>query len=173
MTAVFLMLTTLLVVASVMDVRFRRIPNWLTYPAVLIGIGFHTLSLGIDGFLFGAAGMLLGFGILIIFYLVGGMGAGDVKLMAAVGSFLGPKGVFIAFVFTALVGGIYALVLLVRSGRTSVRLARPDTPLIFYLSSLTSGETLQENGKPEPKLCYGVAIAIGTILSIGLKGYVY
>jgi prepilin peptidase CpaA len=168
-----LLLIVVLVIALIIDMRSHRIPNWLTYPAVLFGIGFHTLSEGLDGLLFGASGTLLGFGLLIIFYLVGGMGAGDVKLMAAVGAFLGPKGVFAAFILTALVGGIYAVVLLIRSGRIGARLARLDTPFAIYLGSLTCAGSLHEARGSAPKLCYGVAIAIGTTLSIALKAYVY
>ena len=169
----FVLLVIVLVTAAIIDIRFRRIPNWLTYPAVLVGIGFHTLSRGLDGFLFSTAGMFLGLGLLVAFYLVGGMGAGDVKLMAAVGAFLGPKGALTAFVLTALVGGIYALVLLVRSGRAGAILARFGTPLTLYLSTLMGPGPIQDIGGAAPKLCYGVAITIGTLLSIALKGTLY
>lgn len=172
MTLLTALLLTILIAASVTDIRSRRIPNWLTFPAVVFGIGFHTMSRGLDGFFFSGTGMLLGLGVLIVFYLVGGMGAGDVKLMAAVGAFLGPKGVFAAFIFSALVGGIYAVALLIR-GMNKARLVRLGTPLALYLDSLTDRGTIEEAGKATPRLCYGVAISIGTILSVALKGYLY
>jgi prepilin peptidase CpaA len=172
-TLLFVLLVMILITASVIDIRSHRIPNWLTYPAVLFGIGFHTLLRGFDGLFLSGTGMLLGFGFLIVFYLVGGMGAGDVKLMAVVGAFLGPKGVFAAFIFTALVGGIYAIVLLIRGGRPGARLAGLGTPFAFYLGGLTSSGSIDETTRAVPKLCYGVAITIGTVLSMGLKGYFY
>ena len=173
MTALFVLLLMILITASVTDILSHRIPNWLTYPAVLFGVGSHTLLQGLDGLFFSGSGVLLGFGLLIVFYLVGGMGAGDVKLMAAVGAFLGPKGVFAAFIFTALAGGIYAVALLIRGGRLGATLARLGTPFALYLGSLTSAGSIDETTRAAPKLCYGVAITIGTILSIALKGHIY
>ena len=173
MTLLVVLLVMILIAASFIDIRSHRIPNWLTYPAVMFGIGAHTLLQGLDGLFFSGSGMLLGFGLLIVFYLVGGMGAGDVKLMAAVGAFLGPKGVFAAFIFTALAGGIYAVALLIRGGRLGATLARLGTPFALYLGSLTSAGSIDETTRAAPKLCYGVAITIGTILSIALKGHIY
>ena len=67
-------------IAAVTDIRSRRIPNWLTYSAILLGVGYHTIVNGPQGFFFGAGGLFLGLALLIVFYLAGGMGAGDVKL---------------------------------------------------------------------------------------------
>ena len=118
-------------IAAVTDIRSRRIPNWLTYSAMLLGVGYHTMVSGAQGFFFGAGGLFLGLALLIVFYLMGGMGAGDVKLMGAVGALLGPKGVFIAFIFTALVGGIYAIILLLLRFRVSGTVIRLSTMFRF------------------------------------------
>jgi prepilin peptidase CpaA len=170
---VIVLLFVVLVIASIVDLRAHRIPNWLTYPAALVAIGVHTLSKGFSGFLFGIEGLALGFGLFILFYLAGGMGAGDVKLMATVGAFLGPKGVLVASIFTALVGGIYSVGLLVKSRRVGTTVARFGT-----LFTGSSGADRCVNLVPaveekSPKLCYGVAIALGTIVSIFLKGHVW
>ena len=69
----------------------------------------YSFAAGIDGFFFSLKGIAVGIGVLLIPYLLGGMGAGDAKLMGAVGGFLGAKGVFGAFLLTAAIGGIYAL----------------------------------------------------------------
>ena len=153
-------------VAAMTDIRSRRIPNWLTYSAMLLGVGHHTLANGVQGLLFSAGGLFLGLALLIVFYLAGGMGAGDVKLMGAVGALLGPKGVFIAFIFTALVGGIYAIILLLvrfRVTGTAIRLSTMFSSLQYGtgLTSLSADQT-----RKMPVLNYGVAIALGVFLSI-------
>jgi prepilin peptidase CpaA len=151
-------------VAAVTDIRSRSIPNWLTYSAMLLGVGYHTMVNGAQGFFFGAGGLFLGLGLLIVFYLAGGMGAGDVKLMGAVGALLGLKGVFTAFLFTALAGGIYAIILLLlryRVGGTVIRLST-------MFSSLRSGTKLGASSVRNEKITvlnYGVAIAIGVVFT--------
>ncbi len=158
-------------VAAITDIRCRRIPNWLTYSAMLLGIVSHTIIGGMQGFLFGAGGLFLGLALLILFYLVGGMGAGDVKLMGAVGALLGPTGVFIVFIFTALVGGIYAVILLLVRFRVKGTAARLST--MFCSLMLRTGlpaRAVDNNGKITV-LNYGVAIAIGVFLSIIWKLY--
>ena len=150
-------------IAAGLDIRSRRIPNWLTCSATLFGVGYHTILNGGHGFLFGAEGLFLGLALLIVFYALGGMGAGDVKLLAAVGALLGPKGVFITFIFTALVGGIYAMVLLFFRFRligTAVRLSTMFSSLRCGVSFSTSNT----DGEP-PALNYGVCIAIGVFLT--------
>ena len=104
-----------LVLAAAFDLRQRRIPNVLTLPVMAGGIIYWSVFSGVDGFMHGTGGLLLGIGFLVIFYLMGIMGAGDVKLMGAVGSFLGPQGVFHAFLYSAIIGGLYALFVLARS----------------------------------------------------------
>jgi prepilin peptidase CpaA len=107
--------------------------------------------------------------VFIVFYLAGGMGAGDVKLMGAVGGFLGPKGVLIAFLCTAVVGGVYALSMLAFHGYLIKTIRRYGSVLKTFL--LTK-EILYIQGSNEEKglrLCYGVAIAAGTWISIFLN----
>ena len=104
-------------IAATTDILYRKIPNAVTIPTVIFGLVFHTYLSGIDGFLFSAGGTFLGIGLLLIFYLMGMMGAGDVKLMGAVGSILGPSGVFQAFLFTAIIGGVYAIIVMAAKGQ--------------------------------------------------------
>ena len=93
------------------------------------------------------------------------MGAGDVKLMGAVGSILGPSGVFKAFLFTAVVGGIYAIILLLCRGRLIETLERIS--LSLKQSFLTTKPTfITDDGKTAPVLYYALAIWIGTSLSM-------
>ena len=106
-------LLSVLLVAVVYDLMLNKIPNLLTYPTMAFAIIYHGVTKGPAGLIFSAGGLLLGIALLILPYWVGEMGAGDAKLMGAVGAVLGPKGVFIAFLLTALTGGIYAIIALI------------------------------------------------------------
>jgi len=162
------MLTILLIVlatAVATDLLYRKIPNALTIPAAACGLMYHIYLNGLDGFLFSIKGLLLGLGLLLVFYAFGIMGAGDVKLMGSVGSILGPAAVFKAFLFTAIVGGIFSIIVLARHGQL-VSFSRRIW-LSLKLTLMTRGLTLAPGeGKPPLILCYGIAIAVGTSLSI-------
>ena len=106
------LLVFILILSAVYDIRSHKIPNFLTYSSMFLGILYNAILTGVEGILFSVVGMTTGLGILIYFYLIGGMGAGDVKLLGAVGSFLGAKGVFWSFLFSAIAGGIYSLILM-------------------------------------------------------------
>ncbi len=108
-----LLLLGVLIIAMITDIRSNRIPNWLTLPAIIIGLGINFISAGAGGLLFSIEGLLLGMGLFIVLYMLGGMGAGDVKLMGAVGAMLGPQMVLWAALYTAIAGGIYALAVIV------------------------------------------------------------
>lgn len=161
-----LYLTTVLLIAAVSDIRFQKIPNLLTYSTMFVALAYHTIMNGLAGLFFSLEGLGLGIGVLIIFYVLGGMGAGDVKLMGAVGGLLGPKGVFEAFLLTAIIGGIYSIIILVLKSYAK----KTIRGLLMKLKTCISAKqfiaiTPVEN-KKKPKLCYGVAIALGTILSV-------
>src|SRR3954463_11093362 len=96
--------------AAVSDCASRRIPNWLTYTLILGGL-IHSLIAGSTVGLSGALlGMLVGFALTFVFFAVGAMGGGDVKLLTGVGAWLGPWGVLLVFVIEALVGMAQAFV---------------------------------------------------------------
>lgn len=159
---------------AVIDLRSQKIPNLITYPTMLIALSHHWFIKGLDGLLFGLGGLVVGIGVLLIPYLMGGMGAGDAKLMGAVGGVIGAKAVLIAFILTAIVGGVYALVLILIYRRHFRG---------FFKNQVTTLKTLILTRKyipdpvgahnKRPKLCYGLAIAIGTGLYIilDLTGY--
>jgi prepilin peptidase CpaA len=101
-------------IALYTDTRRGLIPNWLTFPTLLAGLVLHGVVSGGDGLLLSAQGAGLGLGLFLIPFLLGGMGAGDVKLLAALGAFVGPEHIFATFVFSAILGGIIGAVCLVR-----------------------------------------------------------
>jgi len=166
---IIILLSVVLIIASVTDLRSQRISNRLTYSTMIFGLIYYSLTSGLAGFLQSVSGLSLGLVLLIAFYFLGGMGAGDVKLMAAVGSLLGPHGVFAAFLGTALIGGIYALLILAAKGYL------PDTLKRFGLMIRTFFLTKKFIYIPPPReekaplLCYGVAISLGTLASVAYR----
>lgn len=159
-------LTIVLLIAAVSDIRFHKIPNWLTYSTVVLAIVYSTAMKGSEGFLFSVVGVVVGIAVLIPFYLMGGMGAGDVKLMGAVGGLLGPKGVFRAFLFTAIMGAIWALALLTFHGRLKETTQRFKTILRTFILTRQFIYTPSPEGEKRPGLCYGLVIASGTFISV-------
>ena len=99
-------------IASYTDLKFARIPNKLTLSAAALGFIINFIFKGTSGLLFSAAGLAAGLGLLLIPYLLGGIGGGDVKLLAATGAIGGAKFVFFTTLFGALAGGVLALVIL-------------------------------------------------------------
>jgi prepilin peptidase CpaA len=101
-------------IAAIMDVRSLRVYNALTFPLLATGILFHILLPWGQGAAHTLCGAGLGFGVLFLFFLMGGIGAGDVKLLAGVGAWLGPVMTFVIFVITGLAAGLYSLVVILK-----------------------------------------------------------
>jgi len=96
-------------IGSVTDVRERRIPNLVTGPAIAAGLALHAICGGLRGLGDSALAGVIAGGIFLVFFLAGGMGAGDVKLMAAVGCFSGLSSLPLVVISTAIAGGVLAL----------------------------------------------------------------
>jgi prepilin peptidase CpaA len=160
-----ILLSLALILATVYDLREQRIPNAVTLPVMAFSIIYFIYLNGLDGFLHCISGLSLGLVLLLPFYIMDGMGAGDVKLMGAVGSIMGPQGVFVAFLYSAIVGGVYALFILARSKALSQTVRRYGMILKGYLFT---GQLIYipPNEGRLPPLCYGLAISIGTVLSV-------
>ena len=106
---IIVLLAFLLGTAVMTDLRLSRIPNWLTFPAMTIALGAHMWTNGVAGLFFSLTGLGAGFALFLIIYLAGHIGAGDVKLMAAVGALMGPYGALLSGMLAMVVGGGYAL----------------------------------------------------------------
>ena len=104
-------------IGSVHDVRERRIPNLVTGPAILAALALHAVSGGWSALAGSALAGLIAGGIFLVFFLAGGMGAGDVKLMTAVACFLSLTSLRMVMLSTVVAGGLYALAVGVRNGR--------------------------------------------------------
>lgn len=159
-----IILIAVLLTAVITDLRSYRIPNWLTVPAMACGLLIHTLINWTGGLVVSLEGLGLGFGLFLIFYLMGGMGAGDVKLMAVVGSFLGPRGVLYAALLTGLLGGLYAVAAMASCWGLRAT-ARQAIAMLTTLSFSQEG-TLSVTKQASLRLRYALAISLGTLLSM-------
>lgn len=112
------LLALLLAVSFYSDLKHRHIYNALIGPVVLLALLIQLAQGGLAGFQSWLGGLLLGGALLLPPYLMGGMGAGDVKLLAAVGALQGPSFVLAAFIISALIGGLLSLYVLMRKGTT-------------------------------------------------------
>ncbi|MGD0775177.1 MAG: A24 family peptidase [Candidatus Solibacter sp.] len=167
-----MVLLVMLLTAAVFDVLYRRIPNWLTVTGALLGIAMNTL-IGPPqaGLVFSLVGLAVAFGIYAAFYALRAMGAGDVKLMAAIGALVGWQRWFGIFFVTALIGGVMAIILVVARGR----LKRTFFNVSFILSEMKSGrpaylknEELDVKNKKALGLPHAAVIAVSTVFYLAL-----
>jgi prepilin peptidase CpaA len=169
-----ILLFVLLVVAAVIDCRTFRIPNWLTLAGALAGLLSSTINTGrpLDGFLWALAGMGVGLLIMLPFYALRVMGAGDVKLIAAIGAFLGFPAILYAVLFTFVTGGIAALAFAV-FGKLTRRMANNLGAIAWSvtLAAITGTSPAASIKQVESvgKLPYAVSIGIGTTAYIVAK----
>jgi prepilin peptidase CpaA len=150
-----------LAAAVVTDVRTRRIPNWLTGAIAAGGFGL-AFGGGTVTPLQALLGMLAGLLLMMPGHVIGATGAGDVKLMAAVGAVVGPDVAFRAFLYSAVAGGVFAVAVAVRRGILASTLqdaGRLVTAPSIARSSIESPTRLN-------RFAYGPAIAVGTLVSL-------
>jgi prepilin peptidase CpaA len=143
--------------SAAIDLRTRRVPNWLTFGLAALGLVLavargHQLWYAIGG-------LVLGFGLMLPGHIVGATGAGDVKLLAALGSWLGPAGTATAFVYAALAGGVLAIIVAVHRGRLRTTMERTA------VLARSGGSLAAEIGRAPAasRFAYAPAIALGAI----------
>lgn len=148
------------------DLRSQKIYNRVLCPALIYALSYYSVTAGMQGVLFSLKGAGLGIVLFLLPYLMGGIGAGDVKLLAIVGVLKGTEFVFYSFILAAITGGIIALFILIRRGEILKTLRRLVTVLkIAILSRLTVWNMPSLNDEEKISFPYGVAIAVGSILS--------
>ncbi len=158
------MAVTVAVCAAVIDVRERRIPNRVTYPAMLAGLAAQGMLHGWRGLVVSAAGGLLFGGVFLLFYLIRGIGAGDVKLAAALGCIVGPSASLQVLFATALAGGALAIAFMVVSGRVIETLRNTLWVAAFHAHhGLQTHPTVNLDNPGALRMPYGLAFAAGTL----------
>lgn len=155
-----------LAVATVADLRSRRIPNWLVFPFMALGLGVSGWLYGWHGLVKSAEGLLLGLVVFGVLGFLGGMGMGDVKLVAAIGAWIGPSQLVLALVLTAIAGGLMALCWAAAGGFMG-ELFRGTGDLIFGIKDrgLRPHPELVLSNPVSRKMPYAPAIALGTLVS--------
>jgi len=102
----------LLLIALITDVKDEKLPNWLTMSGICFGLIYHLIVNGIDGFIFSVLGMLVAGGIFLVLYFFKALGAGDVKLFAAIGAIVGMQLVLYMMMYSILFAGLLAIIIL-------------------------------------------------------------
>ena len=162
-----LFLVPLAVLIIYHDVRYRRIPNAFVLATLIGGLTLNLIMGGLQGGLYSAGGCVLAFILMFILHVFGAMGAGDVKLFAAIGSVLGAQLVLPTFVVVVLTGGVLALVTVVRSGVFATTMHR----VLQILVGLLPGWQMPKFSVPADRrltIPYGVAITIGAIIATAI-----
>jgi len=155
-----------LCVATITDLRSRRIPNWLVLPFLVAGVVVSGWMYGWHGIAQSFSGLVLGMLIFGTLFWMGSMGMGDVKLCVAIGAWIGPSQLFTALVLTGLAGGLMALCWAVYGGFLA-DLFKGSGELIFGLKKrgLRPHPELVLANPLARKMPYAPAIAIGTLIS--------
>lgn len=171
-----------LIVAAWIDGKQLKVPNWLTYPMAFSGLIYHAIASGMGtwsegGFLGAFASMWVGIFCLLPIYAVGGMGAGDVKLMAGMGAWLACiQQTWEAFVVSVFVGAFMGLVMALRSGKFFHHLANAQQILGEWMTIRDPHELSRIAAERKPRmhlLPYGIPICIGSIGYFVVQGLVF
>jgi prepilin peptidase CpaA len=153
------------------DVKTRRIPNYLTLGTAVAGLAYNFLSHGVPGLTDGFLGMLLGFALLILPYILGGMGAGDVKALAALGAWLGPQLTVYLFCYMGIAGGLIAVGYLMWQGLLWGKIKQGWNFLVNLILCRRAGAPPPPStAKLTEGIPYGVAIAVGMVVLVGVGG---
>lgn len=178
-TIALIVVTVMAFVAAVVDLRQFRVPNALTFPLAILGLTFHATVNGLGGLQYSLGGIVIGLVALFLFYVMGVMGAGDVKLLAAIGAWIGAANVVYVFCVAGIVTGIHSLVVLTWQRRLR------EIPAIFQVAAvqmMTLGRHIartdsaslaavtQRPDRHRYVMPFAVMIAIGVLL-VALKQF--
>ena len=159
-------IVVVVVIASITDLRSRRIPNWLVFPFILAGIVASTVVGGWSGLGHSILGVLTAAGLMGLLYVLGGMGMGDVKLCAGVGAWVGPHQLVSALMFMGLAGGVMVFGwALCRGFLKELLTGAGDLIFSFGKRGLQPHPTLVLSNPAARRMPYAPAIALGAILS--------
>jgi prepilin peptidase CpaA len=156
--------------ACITDLKSRRIPNVLTFGATAAALVFHTINGGWSGLVGSVEGWLVGAAIFFLPFALGGLGAGDVKLLAALGAWVGPLDAVWISLYTGIAGGVLALVVAASTGY--LRQALSNVWLLLSHWSVAGIRPLREislEGSTGPRLVYAIPIFAGMLVNVWLR----
>jgi prepilin peptidase CpaA len=168
---VAILLVLIVLTAAFFDIRSRRIPNWLNLSGILLGFALNAVlayPFPLDGLKHAGIGMLFAFAVYFVLYLIHAMGAGDVKLMAAIGAILAsPSNWFKLFIIVAMIGGVFAITLVLAKGRlrkTFWNVAYLMNELGHARAPFMRHEELDVKNPKAVTLPHGFTIAVGCVV---------
>lgn len=156
-------------VACAFDIRTRRIPNALTLFAAVAGLLYHLATSGVGGVQLAAAGWIVGLLLLLPLFALGGMGGGDVKLLAAIGAWLGPWEAFWVAMYAGIAGGVLGLAVALAHGYLKTAIANLSAMFGFWATvgiKAVPGLTLESSAAP--RVAYAIPILAGTMVALWL-----
>ncbi|HUO24675.1 MAG TPA: A24 family peptidase [Candidatus Aquilonibacter sp.] len=162
--ATSLLVVAVALIAGVTDWRWRRIPNWLTVPGLLVGVALNSLAAGWPGLKASLLGAGLGLLLLLPFVLLRSLGAGDWKLAGAVGSFVGPGMLVNLLMLSVFVAGAMALGLAIYKRRLKRTLRNMGHLLASLFTFHMPGPEVSLDNPDSLKIPYGVALALSVVL---------
>jgi prepilin peptidase CpaA len=161
---IWALVIVLTLVAAFVDFRTRKIPNWLTVPSLFAGITLHAVTRGWPGAKLSLEGAGLALALVLPLVLLRALGAGDWKLMGAVGAFLGPIMVLFVLFGSILVSGLMAMVEMIRAGRARETFRNLVVLVRGFISFGLRPNSKVSLDNPELlKLPFGVAVAVSTV----------
>jgi prepilin peptidase CpaA len=169
-----ILLGILVAIAAIFDIRYRRIPNWLVLAGIIVGTAWNVSSSGLSGLGRAAAGLGLGFILYFPLYLLRARGAGDVKLLAAVGAITGPGNCLWIFLLTAVLGGVIALILVLFRGRvrqTFFNVGWIIGDLLHLRAPYRRSDELDVTTNKGLRLPHAAMIAVGALAFIFITKY--
>ena len=161
---------TIALVACATDLRSRRIPNVLTFGAAAAGILFHAAAPAGDGVTVAMLGWVIGVAAFFIPFALGGLGGGDVKLLGALGAWLGPMATVWVVLYTGVAGGVMAIVVSIASGY--LRKAASNVYLLlahWRVAGISALPELTLDTSQGPRLAYALPIFAGTVVAVWLS----
>lgn len=153
--------------AGFTDLRWRRIPNWLTYPAAPIAVVLHAIAGRWPEAKLSLEGLALGLGLLLPFVLLRSLGGGDWKLVGALGAFFGPKSLLVVIFYTLLINALMAIVLIVAKKRIWRTLRNMGRLVAAFFRLHLPAKDLTIDNPEAIKVPFGVAAAVGVLLYVG------
>ncbi|HXN45047.1 MAG TPA: A24 family peptidase [Bryobacteraceae bacterium] len=170
------LLAVVVLIASYYDIRYRRIPNWLTLPCVLVGFALNAFLETPFWHGLGDAGLAVALALLLNFplYLLHARGAGDVKMLAAVGALVGWRDWVAIFILSGILGGVLALILMLGAGRFRKTLRNVGSivgEMLHFRAPHLKSEEFDVKSPLSFRLPQGAVIALGCCLLLGLQAF--